>query len=53
MSRQTAYQQRMIERGRCRICGKKRTKDDPQLCPRHRQMSREGKARRRAALNGP
>jgi hypothetical protein len=53
MSRQSDWQKRQIERGNCRICGKEREDvDDPQLCRKHRKMSREGKARRRAASNG-
>lgn len=47
MSRQSDWQKRQIEAGNCRICGREREDDDPQLCRKHRQMSRDGKARRR------
>jgi hypothetical protein len=49
MSRQSDWQNRQIKQGRCRICGKERESDDPQLCEKHRKMSRDAKARRRKA----
>jgi len=48
-SKQIKYQRRMVEEGRCKICGKPRSDNSKQFCDRHLRLSREY-ARRRLGI---